>query len=146
MRKITIYRRKTVIACISKMQVYIEDNIFGDTVISGVKCRRLGELKNGESKTFSIDEGKKRVFALADNMSRDVWNESITIPSGGDDVYLSGKNHYDPLNGNPFRFDDNDDEEVIRNRKKESLAWWVTCGVTACVGIIIALVIVLLIT
>ena len=68
MRKLTVMRQKSFSACFAKMNVYIEDALFGDTEISGVKCRKLGELKNGEVKAYIIDEGKRKVFILSDSV------------------------------------------------------------------------------
>ena len=139
-------RRKAVAACLTKMNVYIEDPIFGDIVISGVKCRRLGELKNGEAKQYSVGEGARKVFLLADSVDTEQWIEYYTIPAGTADVQISGKNNCNPFEGNLFRFDGNDTEEVLSKRKRGSIFWWGVCGVTALVGFLIALVIVALIT
>ena len=146
MRKLTVLRRKTIAACFTKMKVYIEDPIFGDTLISGVKCRRLGELKNGEAKTYGVAEGERRVFVLADSVDTEQWNEYYTIPAGTEDVRISGKNNCNPFEGNLFRFDGNGTEEVLSHRRRGSLFWWGVCGATALVGFLIALVIVSFIT
>ena len=146
MRKLIIMRKKALSACFAKMSVYVEDSLFGDTVISGVKCRRLGELKNGEVKEYTIDEGRKRVFVLAESVPFDRWNECYNVPAGSDDVYLSGKNNCNPFEGNLFRFDGNDTEEVASRRRRSSLIWWGACGATAIFGFILALVIVLVVT
>ncbi len=145
MRKLTVWRRKTFAACFTKMKVYIEDPIFGDTVISGVKCRRLGELKNGEAKNYSVGEGERRVFVLADSVDTEQWNECYTVPAGTEDVRISGKNNCNPFEGNLFRFDGNGTEEVIRERRKSNLFWWGVCGATGLVGFLLALIIVALI-
>lgn len=146
MRKMTVTRRKTFAACLSKLNVYIEDNIFGDTLISGVKCRRLGSIKNGESKTYEIGEGQRKVFLLADSVDTEQWNEFFTVPAGKEDVTVSGKNHLNPFEGNLFRFDGNGTDEVLRHRRRSNIYWWGVCGVTAIVGFLIALAIVLWVT
>lgn len=146
MRKLTVKRRKSIAACFTKTGVYIEDPLFGNTVISGVKCRRLGELKNGETKTYEIAEGQRRVFVLADSVDPERWNESFTVPAGTEDVTVSGRNGCNPFEGNLFRFDGNGTEEVLHNRRRSSLIWWGVCALTALVGFAIALVIVLIVT
>ena len=56
MRNLTIKRNKTFVACLAKMKVYIEDASANDLTINGIPCRKLGDLKNGEEKNFSIGE------------------------------------------------------------------------------------------
>ena len=146
MRKLTVLRRKTFAACFTKMKVYIEEPIFGDTVISGVKCRRIGELKNGEAKTYGVAEGERKIFVLSDAIDPEQWNEYYTVPAGTDDVLISGKNNCNPFEGNLFRFDGNDTEEVVKARRKSNLFWWGVCGATAIAGFLLALIIVAIIT
>ena len=50
MRNLTIVRRKSFVACLAKMKVYIEDPASNELVINKIPCRKLGELKNGEEK------------------------------------------------------------------------------------------------
>lgn len=120
MRNLTIRRNKTFVASMIKMKIYIEDPTAEELTISGVPCRRLGELKNGEEKTFSISDQAARVFVIGDKLSRNTYNEFYPIPAGTEDVVLSGKNYFNPFSGNPFRFDGVTDEAVLKNRKKVS--------------------------
>ena len=55
MRNLTIKRAKSVVACLAKVKVYIEDSFADDLEINGVRCRKLGDLKNGEEKTIPAD-------------------------------------------------------------------------------------------
>ena len=118
MRNLTITRTKSFVACLGKMKVYIEDPTGGDTVISGVNCRKLGDLKNGETVTFPIGEEAARVYVIADQMSKNYSNDYYPLEAGTEDVVLTGKNHFNPGAGNPFRFDGVTDETVLANRKK----------------------------
>ena len=118
MRNLTITRTKSFVACLGKMKVYIEDPMGGDTVISGVNCRKLGDLKNGETVTFPIGEEAARVYVIADQMSKNYSNDYYPLEAGTEDVVLTGKNHFNPGAGNPFRFDGVTDETVLANRKK----------------------------
>ena len=118
MRNLTITRTKSFVGCLGKMKVYIEDPMDGDTVISGVNCRKLGDLKNGETVTFPIGEEAARVYVIADQMSRNYSNDCYPLEAGTEDVVLTGKNHFNPGAGNPFRFDGVTDETVLANRKK----------------------------
>jgi hypothetical protein len=76
-----------------------------ELVINNVPCRKLGELKNGEEKTFVIGENSAKVFVIADTLSRNYCNEYYQLPDGQDDILLSGKNNFNPASGNAFRFD-----------------------------------------
>ena len=118
MRNLTIERRKTFVGCAMKMKVYIEDATSNELVIGGVNCRKLGDVKSGESKTFEVAESSAKVYVIADTLSRNYCNEFYQLPEGSEDIALSGKNYLNPLAGNPFRFDNNDNPEVLENRKK----------------------------
>lgn len=118
MRNLTIKREKTFVGCLGKMKVYIEDALANELEINGVPCRKLGDLKNGEEKTFFIGEEAARVYVIADTLSKNYCNEFYPLPAGTEDVFLSGKNHYSPSAGNPFRFHGVTDEVVLENRKK----------------------------
>ncbi len=120
MRNLTIKRRKTFVGCAVKMKIYIEDPYSNDIVINDVSCRKLGTLKNNEEKTFQIEDNQAKVFVIADKLSKNYCNEFFQLPEGQEDVYLTGKNKLNLANGNAFRFDNNDNEEVIKNRKKGS--------------------------
>ena len=117
MRLLKITRRKSFVASLAKMRVWIEDPA-GDLMIGGVLCRLLGKLKNGEEGVFEIGEEPARVFVIADKVSRDFCSDFYEIPAGSEDVVLSGVNRFNPATGNAFRFDGNASEEVVANRKK----------------------------
>lgn len=118
MRRLTIRRKKSFVACLSKVQVYIEDSVSPEIVISGVRCRKLGSLKNNEEATFDVSEAQAKIFVIADKLSKNYCNEFYQLPAGKEDIYLSGENKYNPANGNAFRFDNNETSEVLQNRKK----------------------------
>lgn len=136
MRNLTITRTKSFVACLGKMKVYIEDPMGGDTVISGVNCRKLGDLKNGETVTFPIGEEAARVYVIADQMSRNYSSDFYPLEAGTEDVVLTGKNHFNPGAGNPFRFDGVTDETVLANRKKGSRKGIMVLVIAAIVGFV----------
>lgn len=119
MRNLTIKRTKKFVACLNKMKVYIEDSA-GELDINGIFCRKLGDLKNGEEKTFQIDEQARKVFVIADKLSKNFCNEFYQLPEGQEDVFLSGGNRFNPASGNAFRFDNNDSAATQSNRRKGS--------------------------
>ncbi len=117
MRNLTIKREKRFVACLVKAKVYIEDHGSAELVINNTPCSKLGDLKNGEEKTFQISDDAAKVFVIADKFSKDYCNEFYQIPAGTEDVVLSGKNCFNPANGNAFRFNENNAPEVLANRK-----------------------------
>ena len=68
MRNLTITRRKSFVGCAMKDQIYIRDALAQEIIIDGVPCRKLGDIKNGESKTFQIEDGEQQ-------------NDTITVGS-----------------------------------------------------------------
>lgn len=137
MRNLTITRRKTFVASLAKMKVYIEDPAGGDTLIDGVNCRKLGTLKNGETKAFPIESHSARVYVIADKLSKNFCNDYYIVPEGDFDVFISGKNLYNPASGNAFRFDGTPNEEVIQNRKKGNKKGMIILIVSIVIGVIV---------
>ena len=105
MRNLTIHRTKSFVACLATMKVYIEDPNVCDLVINGLPCRKLGTLKNGETKTFEIEDNFAKLFVIIDRFSKGYCNEFYNIPAGTEDIELSGKNEFNLTTGNAFRFD-----------------------------------------
>ncbi|MCH5197784.1 MAG: hypothetical protein J1E34_02655 [Oscillospiraceae bacterium] len=118
MRNLTIRRTKTFVACLAKLKVYIEDPASTELTINNIPCRKIGELKNGEEKTFQIDESEAKVFVIADKMSKNFCNDYYQLPYGQENIFLSGKPKYNPASGNAFRFDNNNSPDIAANRKK----------------------------
>ena len=56
MRNLTITREKSFVGCLGRVKVFIEDHTYIETTINNIPCRKLGDLKNGETKTFLISE------------------------------------------------------------------------------------------
>lgn len=117
MRNLTIKRTKSFVACTAKMKIYIEDATSNEIIINNTPCRKIGELKNGENKTFQVDEQAAKIFVIVDKISKNYCNEYYQLPDGDEDLFLSGKNMFNPANGNAFRFDHNTSEGIVANRK-----------------------------
>ncbi len=137
MRNLTIKRQKSFVASLMKVQVYIEDYTCQDTVIKDVPCRKLGSLKNNEEKTFAIGDNEAKVFVIGDKLSKGFCNDYYTVPAGIEDIYLTGKNRYNPLNGNAFLFDGVTDEEALKNRKKSKKIGTIVLIVAVIVGFLL---------
>lgn len=117
MRKLTIIRAKSFVGCLATMKVYIEDAEAGDTHICDIRCRKLGDLKNGQSAEFEIGEDEARIYVIADKLSANYCNDFYQLEAGSADITLTGRNKLNPAVGNAFRFDGNDDPEAAKNRK-----------------------------
>lgn len=137
MRNLTIKRKKKFVACLGKLKVYIEDFQASELIISGVPCRKLGDLKNGEEKTFEIGENAAKVFVIADTLSKDFCTEFYQLSEGQDNIVLTGENYFNPANGNAFRFDNNNSAEVLAARKKGNKKGTVILVIAIIVGFII---------
>lgn len=118
MRNLTIKREKSFVGSLAKMKVYVEDPTSNEICINDIPCRKIGDLKNGEEKTFQIDEQEVKVYVIADKLSKNYCNEFYQLSASQQDVFLSGKNKFNPANGNAFRFDNNESEETIASRKR----------------------------
>ncbi len=118
MRTLTLKREKSFVGCLAKANVYIEDAEANELSIGGVPCRKIGTLKSGETKSFKISEAEAKLFVIADSLSKDFCNDFYQIPTGTDDVSLSGRNRFNPAAGNAFRFNGNDNVQALENRKK----------------------------
>ena len=140
MRHLTIKRQKAFAASLMKVKVYVNDPNICDLTINGLPCRKLGELKNGEEKTFVIGNEQTKIFVIGDTLSKGFCNEFCTIPAGEEDVFLSGRNHANPANGNAFLFDGVDDPEVLKNRKKGKKTGLIILIIAAIVGFAIGFV------
>ncbi|MBQ7761314.1 MAG: hypothetical protein IJ400_04590 [Clostridia bacterium] len=136
MRKLTIKRTKSFVACLGKAKVYIEDESSSELTIASVPVRKLGTLKNGEEVSFEVEEGALRVFVIFDTMSKEYCNDIYELPAEGD-VYLTGKCGFNPGVGNAFRFDNNETQDSLKNRKKGAVIGWIVLGVSVVVGFII---------
>ena len=139
MRNLTVTRTKSFVGCLMKVKVYVEDYNSSETVIGNVPCRKLGDLKNGETKTFPIGNDEVKIFVIADQLSKNYCNEFYKVPAGENDVFLTGKNCYNPAAGNPFRFDGVTDEEVLKNRKKGTKKGILILVAAFLIGIVIGL-------
>lgn len=136
MRNLTIKREKGFTGFLTKARIYVCDELTGDTKINGEKCYKLGELKNGEEKTFVIGDGEVKIYVVQDKLSRNLTNEVCFIPAGVEDIYLMGEFKYNPFGGNGFRFHGMTDPRVLANRKKSSKKFGVYVAICFIIGIV----------
>ena len=134
MRKLTILRRSTFVACLGRMSVWFEDPVNPTATIDGRPCRLLGKIKNGETVTFEIpNEGGMLYVTSGDRISRGYCSEALPIFPGDQDIYLSGQNEYSYFGGNAFRFDGVNNEITNAHRaatsKKAMKVFFITLAV-----------------
>lgn len=103
-RYVNIKREKTFVASLMKVKFYIQVPANPELVINNIPCRYLGTLKNGEENKFIIGNDGGQLFAIIDTASKDWCNDSIFIPQGEQDIFVSGKPRFNPFKGNPFKF------------------------------------------
>ena len=137
MRNLIIKREKSFVGSLAKMKVYIEDPTSNEICINDISCRKIGDLKNGEEKTFQIDEQEVKIYVIADKLSKNYCNEFYQLPAGQEDVFLSGKNKFNPANGNAFRFDNNESEETIASRKRGTRKGLLILIIAAIIGAVV---------
>ncbi|MBO5866642.1 MAG: hypothetical protein J6Q55_01120 [Clostridia bacterium] len=137
MRELTIVRQKSFVGCAGKVKIYIEDHQNSELAINGVPCRKLGELKNNQEQTFTITEDAVKLFAIYDILSKDKFNEVVNLPASNEPIKLTGKAHFNPSAGNPFRFEGITDEETLTNRKKGSNFGMILMIIAVAVGFVV---------
>lgn len=120
MRELTIRRNKSFVGCLVSAKIYGEDPMSGDTMINGVRCRKLGEVKNGQQVSFLVPEEAVKIFVIADKLSKGYCSEFYQLEPGQEPVLLTGQNRFNLFSGNAFRFDNNQNPEALANRKKGS--------------------------
>lgn len=93
-RNLTIKRAESDLGGQTVLALYIEDPASEEHTVNGIACRKLGELKNGEERTFQIGENSLKLLATADG-SDDGHGISFQLPEGDKDVSLALRPHSD---------------------------------------------------
>ena len=137
MRNLRILRRKSFVASLAKLQVWIEDHENSEMTIRGVPCRKLGYLKNGEESVFEIDNNAHKVFVICDKLSKEYCFDVVNVREGDTDLFFQGQNKFDSTSGNAFRFDGVTDPDVLASRKKGSAIGTVMMIIAVIVGFLV---------
>lgn len=137
MRNLRILRRKSFVASLAKLQVWIEDHEHPEMDIRGVPCRKLGYLKNGEEAVFEIDNNAHKVFVICDKLSKEYCFDLVNVREGDNDLFFQGQNKFDTRAGNAFRFDGVTDAEVLAARQKGSTFGTVIMIIAVVVGFLV---------
>lgn len=91
MRELRLKREKSLIGCLTKMNVYLEDANSNEVVYNGKNYRKIGVLKNGEENTFLITEDECNIITCSGKLNKGLINEIQTIPAGEYDIPLMQK-------------------------------------------------------
>ena len=140
MRKVYLTRDKSFVACLAKLNVYVEDANNPEDVIADIPCRKVCKIANGETISFEIPDEETRVIVIADKLSKNLCNDYYRVPAGVSDVEIGGKCTYNPGAGNPFRFHGVTDEDILANRKRSGRKGFITILIAALVGFVIGFV------
>lgn len=134
MRNLTIERRRKFAGSALPVKFYIEDAANEELRIDQLPCRKLGELKNGETKTFSISNDSAKLFAIHNKVSRDYCNDFYQLPTSTEDIRLTGEARINPGIGNTFIFDGNPTQELTPKKKRGRVIGWVILVIALIVG------------
>lgn len=137
MRNLTIERRRKFAGSALPVKFYIEDAANEELRIDQLPCRKLGELKNGETKTFSISNDSAKLFAIHNKASRDYCNDYYQLPTSTEDIHLTGEARINPGIGNTFIFDGNPTQELTPKKKRGRAIGWVLLVVALIIGSIV---------
>lgn len=137
MRNVTIRRNKSFVGSLVSAKIYVEDMTYGDTQINGIRCRKLGELKNGQEDTYQVSENAVKIFVIADKMSKGFCSEFYQLPFGTEPVLLTGQNRFSLFSGNAFRFDNNTDPVALENRSRGKAKGISVLIISVIIGVII---------
>ena len=146
MRTLTVVRKKAFLGCAGTVMIYAEDRDCPELTIGGIPCKKLGQLKNGESGTYEITENEVRIFTIAAVETKDAFNDCRTLESGDRAVTLTGGYGYGNNGENIFRFDDNPDggayvdKQLKKDVNKRIVLGAVICGtLAAIVGLLLSI-------
>ncbi len=131
MRNLTITRNKKRTGCLGKVKIYITDEVHPELFINTQACRKLGTLKNGETKSFVIGDEEAKIYAISDKFSRNLSNDYINIPEGNEDISLDGNTSFNLARLNGFTFNAESNEEKLAHRQKMNKRGIITIIVAA---------------
>ena len=110
-------------------------------MLGNTYCRKIGELKNGEEKTFQIDDRAAKVYVIFDTLSKGYCNEFYQLPEGQEDIRLTGKCKFNLFAGNAFRFDNNDNPAARENIKRTTRRGVPIIIISVIVGVAVGLLV-----
>ncbi|BCR35741.1 hypothetical protein [Mariniplasma anaerobium] len=102
-RKVTLERKKSFVASIMKVYVYVQSGEPYDLKLDGVPLRLIDPpLKNGQSITFDVPTYDAYVYVVFDKHFPKKYNAKFLLKAGQESVKLYTKPRLNPFKGNPF--------------------------------------------
>jgi hypothetical protein len=102
MRKLILRRKKTLVATLVKLRVFIE-HVSGDLEINGVRYKEIGLLKSGSMGEYEIPNGNVHIAVVSSKINPWLYNTCYRIPAGEGTVELYASPELSPMKGNPFK-------------------------------------------
>lgn len=98
MRKLTVKRKWSFIECASRITLFVQCDE-PDAAVKGDdgKFFKAMPLKNGKTVTTEIPDDETMIFVESSTMQA-----RYTVPAGTEDVTITAKPEYSPMEGNPF--------------------------------------------
>lgn len=105
MKTVIIIRKKSFVAKLSSVKIYVSDANKPETEINCIPCRKIGEIENGGELKVELPSSECTLFAVYDEVSKNSCGDSIYLPEGDGKILITGKSKFAPMRGNPFVFD-----------------------------------------
>lgn len=105
MRNLTIYRKSAAAGKLAKMNVFIEDPNSTELILPDHHYKKLGDLKNGEAKTFQVTEDAAKIIVVSEREGRNSRWGYYMLEQGTEDVVLTGKTTLEKGGQFVFEFD-----------------------------------------
>lgn len=102
-RKVTLKRKKSIVASIMKVYVYVQSVEANDLELDGINLKLIDSpLKNGKSISFDVSQDDCYIYVVFDKHFPKKFNTKYLLEAGKEDVELFTKPKLDPFRGNPF--------------------------------------------
>ncbi|MBN2540330.1 MAG: hypothetical protein JXB08_02275 [Bacilli bacterium] len=102
MRKLTLTRKRSFVASIMKIYIYIQTDEQPELVLQGVPLKLVTTMKNGETSEFEIPNEAVNLFVVFDKHIPNSFHTRTIINPGEAPVVLYTKPKLNPFRGNPF--------------------------------------------
>lgn len=103
MRQLTIKRKKSFIASLAKIFVYLETNEEIDSkIINGRLFKQVGSITNGNEISINISNVRTKLLIAYSKIMPEHFHVTYVIDEGDKNVILYTKPKFSPSQGNPF--------------------------------------------
>ncbi len=105
MRNLTIIRKKSFVACTSKVYIYMKKRYDDTSICKPENLELLGTIKNGKELVVEIPNDKVSLVSAYNSLNTFYFCDSILIDEGYEDGTLYVKAKLNPAKGNPCLFE-----------------------------------------